>query len=142
MARPLVIRGVTFTYEGRIAWEEIARLLAAANAGTTTPDIDAALEAVAAGAVYGIHTTWLPRETQTALNNLGAHVRAGACSIRRCPECTVWFLAFKKTQHTCRRSECRAAYKKADARHRAAASRRIERERQRIERARVTKTGT
>lgn len=144
MARPPVVRNfVTSPHVTIEGWKErFMDLVAAANRGDTTADGE--LEAIAAG-VYASYTTWMSRDTQATRNNLGACVRAGVCSLRRCPECTLWFLAFKKTQHTCRRLECRTAYRKADARRRAAKSRQTpgaRRERELQRRPRVTKTGT
>jgi hypothetical protein len=153
MARSTVIRGVIFP--GRIAWEgRIAELLAAANGRTTlggmalqptTPEIDDAIEAIASG-----HAPVLaPDSTMTAwtwitLHNWYARVHVGLLQPRRCPVCQDWFLAFKKTQHTCRRLKCRTDYKKADVRQRVARNRqtpgaRRQREQQR---SHVTKNGT
>src|SRR5580765_5368924 len=127
VSRSPLIRGVIF--HGRIAWEgRFSQILVAANDRTATAEIDDVLEAIAAGLA-----PVLPRDsTMTAwtfvtLRNLAAYVRAGALSLQRCPECRRWFLAVKKTQHTCARSVCRTAYKMAEARRRARRSREIER---------------
>ena len=136
MARRKVVR-ISMGYLGWPGvWEGIDQLLAAANAGTDVDGISLNwyLEGIGAG-VRGWSGGSMPWDTNTAFNNLAALVHAGCVWLRHCPECTYWFIAKKKTQHTCRQVECQTAYKKAEARRRAAKSRCIEHEHQR--RARV-----
>lgn len=138
MARPTVIRGVTFP--GRIAWEgRFARLLAAANGRTTTAEIDAAIEAIARGRTPEL----TPDSTMTAwtwitLQNLYAYVRAPAVYVRRCSVCGVWFQTGRANRQRCRRKPC------ADklAARRQATWRGKDQQKNRDARASVTRNGT
>lgn len=138
MARPRVVRNfATPAYLAQVDWnywnywkDRCQDFVASANRGDTTADRE--LESIVAGchAVYGGPATEAERETQTTRNNLGALVRAGVCSVRRCRVCRLWFLSFEM-RHALRVLCGQPACYKADARARARTSRRIERERQR-----------
>ena len=77
-----------------------------------------------------------PLRAAVAFDNLSAVVRSGDYHLGRCRECENWFLATDARQGKCYRPECA----RADARKRAAAARRTERQRQKH--ARVTLKGT
>jgi hypothetical protein len=133
MARPRVVRPFITDYRDFTIEHWIKRcraLVAASNQGQTDDLVDHTIEGIAAGKIYGIYGFEMPRETQTTLNNLGAFVRAGVCSLRRCRVCRQWFLSFTM-RHALRVLCEQPACHKADARARAQTSRRIETQKRR-----------
>ena len=105
MSRPTVIRGVIFP--GLIAWEgRFARLLAEAN-GTTTTEIDTAIEAIAHGRALELApTSTMTAWTWITLRNLSAYVRVRALYLRRCSVCDRWFQVNRANSRRCVRKAC------------------------------------
>jgi len=98
--------------------------------------LDAAFTAISRGEAGGF-VNWAPWAA-LAMVNLASLVKGGACYLRRCPRCGLWFLSRDKRRFVCAFVLC----KRLRARARTAATRRRLRDDNRRARERVHAKGT